>query len=372
MENYLETREQWLFPGLLSIRSIGIKKFPLSWKSRWQQPWSCEQLAVNTGLDATLVNFMSYFYTAMAITIPESFSWSARPLISIGSPSAGTWFQLNNSNGANPPSSLSALQNNAGAETTSPEGTMPASSDVAPFSTLGSISFARVTDTAHTNTENCFTYLPSVSVQGRQSEVCDCGTTTAALTTQGLTTGCALGNSIIPINNFPTPRSSVSTRTTPMAISNSPISNLPTPTSSASTTITPMVISATPLPTRAFEIMSKVASVNVGFQDLTVDDWSVYSHPPGNPTMINACDGGFFSSSASYSGFATALGPFQGHGVNTQYSGCVYQGPKTAAGSVSCPGMATWAACSAAPASTQQCANGAGYDIFTAQADCSF
>ena len=26
MENYLDTREQWLFPGFLSIRSIGIKK----------------------------------------------------------------------------------------------------------------------------------------------------------------------------------------------------------------------------------------------------------------------------------------------------------------------------------------------------------
>ena len=26
MESYLDRREQWLFPGLLSIRSIGIKK----------------------------------------------------------------------------------------------------------------------------------------------------------------------------------------------------------------------------------------------------------------------------------------------------------------------------------------------------------
>ena len=118
--------------------------------------------------------------------------------------------------------------------------------------------------------------------------------------------------------------------------------------------------------------MSKVASINVGFQDLTVDDWSVYSHAPGQATKINACDGGFWWSSASYSGFPTELGAFQGKGLNTEYSGCVYQGPKTAAGSVSCPGMATWTACSAAPVSTQQCYNGAGYDIFTAQAECIF
>ena len=160
----------------------------------------------------------------MAITIPESFSWSARPLTSKGSGFTGTGFQLNNSNGAippqPPPSSVAALHNSAGTETTSPEGTMPAASDVAPFTILGNISFATVTDTANTSTENCFTYLPSVSVQGRQSEVCDCGTTTAALTTQGSTTGCAFGNSIIPINNFPTATFSASTTTTaPMVIS---------------------------------------------------------------------------------------------------------------------------------------------------------
>ena len=182
---------------------------------------------------------MSYFYTAMAITIPESFSWSARPLISKESHFAGTGFQLNNSNGAippqTPPSSVAALHDSAGTETTSPEGTMPATTDVAPFTTFGSITFATVTDTAHTSTENCFAYLPSVSVQG-QSEVCDCGTTTAPLTTQGLTTGCALGNSIITINKFPTPTFSASTTAA------APMMKV-TPTFNAPTTTTPMAIS---------------------------------------------------------------------------------------------------------------------------------
>ena len=179
----------------------------------------------------------------MAITIPESFSWSARPLILKGSNFAGTGFQLNNSNGTippqPPPSSVAALQNSAETETISPEGTMPASFDVAPFTVLGSITVATVMDTAHTSTENCFAYLPSVSVQGRQSEVCDCGTTTAALTTQGLTTGCAIENSIISINNFGTPTFSASTTTTAPMV---------TPTFIAPTTTVPMVIS----PKRAY------------------------------------------------------------------------------------------------------------------------
>ena len=166
---------------------------------------------------------MSYYYTAMAVTIPESFSWNARPVVSGEAGGTEVWFDMNNSNGTFPqpplPSSLVTAQNSAGTDTYGPEGTTPASSDVAPFTTLGNITFATVTDTAHTSTENCFTFLPSAFVQGRSSEECDCGTTTAALTTKGSTTGCALGNSIFTINQFPTPTISKSTTSTPMVIS---------------------------------------------------------------------------------------------------------------------------------------------------------
>ena len=120
---------------------------------------------------------------------------------------------------------------------------------------------------------------------------------------------------------------------------------------------------------RAFEIISKWGGV--AYQYLPVNDWSVYAHAPGQATKINACKGGFWFSSASYDGFPTALGAFHG-GVPSQYSGCIYQGPKTAAGSVSCLDMSTWAACSAAPKSTQQCYNGQGFDQFTAQVECIF
>lgn len=118
--------------------------------------------------------------------------------------------------------------------------------------------------------------------------------------------------------------------------------------------------------------MYKAGAVYVGDQDLTINDWSVYSHAPGQATKINACNGGFWWLSASYDGFPTALGPFNGGGINSEYSGCVYEGPRTAAGSVSCPGMSTWTACSAAPTSTQLCDNGAGYDDFTALVECDF
>ena len=151
----------------------------------------------------------SYFYTAMAILIPESFDWNTRPLVSQGKNVAQAWSQMNNSDGTIPPPppaiSLDAIHNSAGTYTYGPEGTRPAASDVAPFTSLGDITFAPAADTAHTSTENCFTFLPSASVQGRPSEVCDCGSTTAALTTQGAITGCALGNSFVTLNQFPTP-----------------------------------------------------------------------------------------------------------------------------------------------------------------------
>lgn len=157
---------------------------------------------------------MSYFYTALAITIPESFNWNARPLVSGEASGPEAWFNMNNSNGTfpppPPPSSLVAAQNSAGTQTYVLEGATPASSDVAPFTTLGSITFATVTDTAHTSTENCFMLPPSK---------CDCGTATAALTVKGSTTGCAVGNSFVTINQFPTPTVSKSTTSTPVVIS---------------------------------------------------------------------------------------------------------------------------------------------------------
>lgn len=139
------------------------------------------------------------------------------------------WFDLNNSNGTFPPSLLDsaqvAAQNSAGTDTATSELAeiaTPASSDIAPFTTLGNITLPTVTDTVHPSTENCFRFLPSISVQGRASEVCDCGTTTLTLTTKGSTTGCALSNSIITINQLPTPTVTeprATMPTTPMVIS---------------------------------------------------------------------------------------------------------------------------------------------------------
>ena len=102
---------------------------------------------------------------------------------------------------------------------------------------------------------------------------------------------------------------------------------------------------------------------------ITLDAWTVYSHSVGQETKINACNGGFWGLSASPTiQNPTSLGPFNGN----IYSGCHYQGPTAAPGSVSCPGMATWTACSNAPASTQLCYNGEGYDSFYAQVECVF
>lgn len=102
---------------------------------------------------------------------------------------------------------------------------------------------------------------------------------------------------------------------------------------------------------------------------LTLDAWTVYSHSVGQATKIDACDGGFRCLSASPTFHnPTSLGPFTGN----VYTGCHYQGPTAAPGSVSCSGMATWTACSEPPPSTQVCDNGAGYDSFYAQVECVF
>ncbi len=116
---------------------------------------------------------------------------------------------MNNSNGTNPPpdpsSSISALDE-AGTETYfTPLSTEqpPPSSAVAAFTTFGNVSFPTLTDTVHAQTENCFPFSPSISIHGSPSEVCDCGTTTAALTIKASSTGCALSNSILWIDQPP-------------------------------------------------------------------------------------------------------------------------------------------------------------------------
>ena len=71
------------------------------------------------------------------------------------------------------------------------------------FASTINFTFSTLVDTAHADIVNCFTFLPSISVQGTPSDVCNCGTTTAPLATQGSTTGCAFNNSIYQIQQFP-------------------------------------------------------------------------------------------------------------------------------------------------------------------------
>lgn len=109
----------------------------------------------------------------------------------------------------------------------------------------------------------------------------------------------------------------------------------------------------------------------IGAPDITLNDWTVYSHPVGQATKINACNGGFWYESAGPTvQNPTSLGIFTGEG--NPYPGCQYRGPTSAPGSVSCPGMTTWTACSQAPASTAYCDNGDGEDTFFAKVECVF
>ncbi len=126
-------------------------------------------------------------------------------------------------------------------------------------------------------------------------------------------------------------------------------------------------------PTRAFEIM--FMSMKTGAAPMaTVNAWSIYSHSIGQASKINACKGGFWGLSASddstNTDYPTELGPFTE--VSPEYFGCIYQGPSTAVGSVSCPGMPTWTACSTATAPTQFCDVIQWFDYFTPQVECEF
>ena len=97
--------------------------------------------------------------------------------------------------------------------------------------------------------------------------------------------------------------------------------------------------------------------------------WSVYSHPMGQATKIDACKGGFWYSTASNTvpTFPTALGAF-----SNPYNGCRYEGPATGPGSVTCLDMSSWKTCSTATASSAVCDDGQGLDQFFAQVECEF
>ena len=207
MENYYGTREQWIWPGILSIRSIGIKSMKMDYASRIQTPGKSYILGFNTA--NALVNFMSYYYTAMSIAIPEAFNTQARPIIS---GEYDDYFKnLDNSNGTalDPPSTAASPdQESAGTEifnlgSATAAGPPSTTSLALPLITgTSSVSFPSLTDAAHTNTENCFPFLPSISPQGSLMLECDCMTTTAPLTVQGSSTSCALSNTLFAINPY--------------------------------------------------------------------------------------------------------------------------------------------------------------------------
>lgn len=210
MENYYDTRERWVWPGLLSIRSIGINAMKLDYASRIQSPADCYSLASHPNIAPALVNFMSYYYTAMSISIPEAFNSQARPVIP-GDFDFNYFNNLDNSNGSAlnlPSTAASPAQESAGMGiTNSVSATVDAppsltGADTSPFTTISTVSFPTLTDTAHTDTENCFPFLPSISVQGSPTLECDCMTTTAPLTARGSSTSCALSNTLFAINPF--------------------------------------------------------------------------------------------------------------------------------------------------------------------------
>ena len=233
MENYYGTREQWIWPGILSIRSIGIKPMKMDYASRVQTPGSSYRESFSTG--NALIKSMSYFYTAMSIAIPEAFNTQARPVIS---GEYDDYFKnLDNSNGSalDPPSTAASPdQESAGAEIFNSGSAIatgaPSSASLAlPLITgTSSVSFPSLTDAAHTNTENCFPFLPSVSAQGSPTLECDCMTTTAPLTIQGSSTSCALSNTLFAINPYRLSADSATSAPTPPATSTPQV---PAPTS---------------------------------------------------------------------------------------------------------------------------------------------
>ena len=199
MENYRVTREELVFAALLFIRSIGIESMAPNGPWTPQTPGECHS---SGNIAQKLVNVMSYYYTAMSLTIPEAFNTQARPVLSRES----TYFQnLDNSNGTALNATFPAQQiavtlvsNSLSATVDSPP--VPTGLDLAAFTNISMVPFPTLTDTAHTNTENCFPFLPSISVQGSPTLECDCMTTTASLTVQGGSTSCALSGTLFPIN----------------------------------------------------------------------------------------------------------------------------------------------------------------------------
>ena len=224
MKNYYGTREQWVWPGILSIRSIGIKKMTMTYAARIQTPGDSYRASLYT--PTALVNFMSYFYTAMSIAIPEAFNTQARPVISGEYDDFFT--SLDNSNGSalDPPTTAASPdQESAGTEifysgSATATGPPSTASLALPLITgTSTVSFPSLTDTAHTNTENCFPFLPSISAQASPTLECDCMTKTAPLTVQGSSTSCALSNTLFAINAYRLSADSASSGLLPPATS---------------------------------------------------------------------------------------------------------------------------------------------------------
>lgn len=224
----------------------------MDYLARVQSPGDCHLLAANPDIGPNLVNFLSYYYTAMAITIPEAFNSQARPVIS-GDYDFNYFNNLDNSNGSamNPVSTAASPdQESAGADiTNSVSATVdsppsPTGADTPPFTTISTVSFPTLTYAAHTNTENCFPFLPSISVQGSPTLECDCMTTTAPLTVQGSSTSCALSNTLFAINPFRTGAGIASASVVEPATT----ASAPQPPATSSTP-QPPVTSAPPLPT---------------------------------------------------------------------------------------------------------------------------
>lgn len=209
----------------------------IDYASRIQTPGDCHIRGLRTA--TALVSFMSYYYTAMSIAIPEAFNTQARPIIS---GDYDDFFKaLDNSNGSaldSPSTAASPDQESAGTEVFNP-GPATAAAPPSPTSLAlplitgtSSVLFPSLTDTAHTNTENCFPLLPSISVQGIPTLECDCMTTTAPLTIQGSSTSCALSNTLFAINPY---------RTSADSATSSPQTPAPTSTPQAPPTSAPPV-----------------------------------------------------------------------------------------------------------------------------------
>ena len=164
----------------------------------------------------------------------------------------GTFVTMNDDDGSSthpPPFNLSALlgQDTTGTETDHPYTVATAPPYIPPNASASTLKVTSSTlvDTA---TVSCFTFLPSISVQDISSEVCDCGSTTASVTTKGSFTGCAFGDSIYPIIQSPSGTATGTTSNTAASIP-TPSPHMPVTTS---TTVAPIT---TPPPRMLLKVL---------------------------------------------------------------------------------------------------------------------